>query len=130
MTSTAEVYLSCTMNHDFNRSLIENIHHVRVEHKWKLLKILSIWYGWNCLFQILSIGTTYMHMECVNTIMNGSYSKYMCVYSVNPGPCLTQSFSGSGSRSSLSFEMNNFWTICHYMFKETAFVYNDMVKVF
>ena len=35
MTSTAEVHLSCTMNHDFNRSLIENIHHVRVEHKWK-----------------------------------------------------------------------------------------------
>jgi len=37
-------------------------------------------------------------------------------------PC-SQSFSDLGTRSGSSFKMNNFWTISHYLFKKTWFVY-------
>jgi len=36
---------------------------------------------------------------------------------------LLLSFSGSVSRSGSSFKMNNFWTISHYLLRETWFMY-------
>jgi len=79
-------------------------------------------------------------LDQANTSSNigtGIYYNYFCFSIANcrqinqlsrmhhssPLDACSLSFSGSGSRSGSSFKMNNFWTISHYLFKKTWFVY-------
>ena len=49
-----------------------------------------------------------------------SKAKHYTYYDLAPW---SLSCSGSGSRSGSFFKMNNFWTIYHYLFKKTWFLY-------